>query len=342
MILADKIIELRKKNGWSQEELAEKLNVSRQSISKWEGAQSIPDMNRIIEMSKIFGVSTDFLLKDEMEFDDDEKHEAALVSVDDYDSDKCELRSVSMDEATAFLEAKEQSSRLISIGVMLCILSPILLIVLAAMSEFKKVNLTESMAAGAGLVVLFILVGTAVALFIMSSLKMSKYEYMETELIDTEYGVSGMVKARKERFSSTYATMMIAGIVMCVVSAMPIFATMLIVGDSDNGINELYYIYATGALLLIVALGVFLIVRASIIQGSYQMLLEEGDYTRKNKVENKKNDKITTGYWILVTAGFLTYSFITSEWHRSWIIWPIAGVLYGLVILIAGTLRDRN
>ena len=40
MILADKIIELRKKNGWSQEELAEKLNVSRQSISKWEGAQS--------------------------------------------------------------------------------------------------------------------------------------------------------------------------------------------------------------------------------------------------------------------------------------------------------------
>ena len=67
MILADKIIELRKKNGWSQEELAEKLDVSRQSISKWESAQSIPDMNRIIAMSQIFGVSTDVLLKDELE-----------------------------------------------------------------------------------------------------------------------------------------------------------------------------------------------------------------------------------------------------------------------------------
>ena len=342
MILADKIIELRKKNGWSQEELAEKLNVSRQSISKWEGAQSIPDMNRIIEMSRIFGVSTDFLLKDEMEFDQEEKHEAALVSMDEYDSDKCELKSVSMDEATAFLEAKEKSSRLISIGVMLCILSPILLIVLEAMAEFKKVALAESMAAGAGLVVLFILVGIAVALFITSHLRMSRYEYMETELLDTEYGVSGMVKARKERFSGAYAKMMIAGIVMCVVSALPIFVTMLVVGDSENGINELYYIYATGVLLLLVALGVFLIVRASIIQGSYQMLLEEGDYTRKNKVENKNNDKITTGYWIIVTAAFLAYSFITSEWHRSWIIWPIAGVLYGLVILIAGTLRDRD
>ncbi|MBR5743687.1 MAG: helix-turn-helix transcriptional regulator, partial [Clostridia bacterium] len=48
MILADKIIDLRKKNGWSQEELAEQLGVSRQSISKWEGAQSVPDMARII------------------------------------------------------------------------------------------------------------------------------------------------------------------------------------------------------------------------------------------------------------------------------------------------------
>ena len=69
MILADKIIELRKKNGWSQEDLAEKLGVSRQSISKWEGAQSIPDMNKIIMISDIFGVSTDFLLKDELEMD---------------------------------------------------------------------------------------------------------------------------------------------------------------------------------------------------------------------------------------------------------------------------------
>ena len=66
MILADKIIENRKKNGWSQEELAEKLDVSRQSVSKWESAQAVPDMNRILKLSEIFGVSTDYLLKDEL------------------------------------------------------------------------------------------------------------------------------------------------------------------------------------------------------------------------------------------------------------------------------------
>ena len=67
MILAEKISEERKKNGWSQEELAEKLSVSRQSVSKWESGQSVPDLNRILEMARIFGVTTDYLLKDEIE-----------------------------------------------------------------------------------------------------------------------------------------------------------------------------------------------------------------------------------------------------------------------------------
>ena len=67
MILADKIAELRKKNGWSQEELAGQLGVSRQSVSKWESASSIPDLDKILKMSEIFGVSTDYLLKDSNE-----------------------------------------------------------------------------------------------------------------------------------------------------------------------------------------------------------------------------------------------------------------------------------
>lgn len=60
MILADKIIEERKKNGWSQEELANKLGVSRQAVSKWESSGSIPDLQRILQMSELFGVTTDY------------------------------------------------------------------------------------------------------------------------------------------------------------------------------------------------------------------------------------------------------------------------------------------
>ena len=46
-------MELRKKNGWSQEELAEKIGVSRQSVSKWESAQAVPDLNKILVLSKV-------------------------------------------------------------------------------------------------------------------------------------------------------------------------------------------------------------------------------------------------------------------------------------------------
>ncbi len=58
MILADKIIVLRKKAGWSQEELAQQLGLTRQSVSKWEGAQSIPDLDKILQISRIFANNT--------------------------------------------------------------------------------------------------------------------------------------------------------------------------------------------------------------------------------------------------------------------------------------------
>lgn len=85
MILADKIINLRKKNGWSQEELAEKLGVTRQSISKYEGAQSIPDLDKILKLSEIFGVTTDYLIKDELE---EEEYAPSQMQENESESDR--------------------------------------------------------------------------------------------------------------------------------------------------------------------------------------------------------------------------------------------------------------
>jgi len=64
MTFSEKIFELRKSRGWSQEELAERLGVTRQSVSKWEGGDSVPDVDKIVDLSELFGVSTDYLLKD--------------------------------------------------------------------------------------------------------------------------------------------------------------------------------------------------------------------------------------------------------------------------------------
>ena len=67
MSIAKRISEMRKQSGISQEKLAELVGVSRQAVSKWEAAQTVPDLNRIIELASLFCVTTDYLLKDEIE-----------------------------------------------------------------------------------------------------------------------------------------------------------------------------------------------------------------------------------------------------------------------------------
>lgn len=104
MIFADKLILLRKKAGWSQEELADQMNVTRQSVSKWEGAQSVPDLEKMLRLSELFGVSTDYLLKDEIE-------EAEHIDLFD---DTPLLRRVSMEEANAFLSVKLRTAKTIA------------------------------------------------------------------------------------------------------------------------------------------------------------------------------------------------------------------------------------
>lgn len=71
MKLPDKIIKHRKANGWSQEDFAEKLNVSRQAISRWENGTALPDAQNVLQISKLFHVSTDYLLNDDYESDRD-------------------------------------------------------------------------------------------------------------------------------------------------------------------------------------------------------------------------------------------------------------------------------
>jgi len=63
MNVADRIQNLRKSKGISQEELADKLGVSRQTVSKWESEQSVPDIDKVIIMSDYFEVTTDYILK---------------------------------------------------------------------------------------------------------------------------------------------------------------------------------------------------------------------------------------------------------------------------------------
>ena len=331
MILADKIIDLRKKNGWSQEELAEQLSVSRQSISKWESAQSVPDMNRILAMSRLFGVSTDYLLKDELGPEDTAPVGAAPVQPG---PDDLPLRQVSMEDANAYLSAKEQEARLVAPGVMLCILSPVFLLVLLGLREFYGF-MTEVQATGLGLAVLIGLIAWAVVLFVRANTIAAPYEVYEQEGIDTAYGVDGLVRERKAQYAPVHTRRLAIGIMLCVLSPLPLFL-MMAVGKDDPRI-----IAAVGAMLLIVAVGVYLIVRTSILHGALDVLLEEGDYTRAQKLEARKNEPFSAIFWAVVLVLYLAPSFLTNAWDKTWIIWPIAGVTFAALCAILRAVRNK-
>ena len=163
----------------------------------------------------------------------------------------------------------------------------------------------------------------------------SRYEYLENEVIDTLYGVTGMVRERKEKYQPIHTRYLLIGILLCVASVIPIFLTMITGKETFGGVIGVV------SVLVLIAIGVLLITRVSIVWGSYQMLLEEEDYSRQNKENKKRYGYISGIYWSLVTAAYLAWSFIGNSWHTSWIIWPIAGVLFGVIAVIINALKER-
>ena len=318
MILADKIIEERKKNGWSQEELASKLGVSRQAVSKWESAGSIPDLQRILQMSELFGVTTDYLLKDEIEEE----------RLNEYVETK--TIKVSMEEANQYLDMKSKGSRIVANATSLCILSPVPLIVLGTMTE-------DHILIGFSLVLLLVLVAIAVYLFVNYGLRESHMQHLEKEIFETEYGVSGMVRERREQYESTFTRNIAIGVVLCILSVIPtIMAGVMEVEDYMSGIS-------VGLLLIIVSIGVNILIRAGMIKSSYDTLLQEGEYTIEEKHLKKKTDAFSGAYWCLMVAIYLGWSFWTNNWKFTWIIWPVAGVLYAAVLgLVKMTIEGRE
>lgn len=332
MILADKIINERKKNGWSQEELAEQLSVSRQSISKWESAQAIPDIQKIIKMAELFGVTTDYLLKDDME------PEKTALSSDGASEgmDAQNLVRVSLEEANEFLDMEETIVPRTANMVSLCIFAPALLIFFICLSEIPGFPVNTALMTGIGVISLLILIAVAVFVFIIDDAKMKRFEYLEASPIETLYGVTGMVKEKKKATEQARMIMTALGVLLCILSPVPLLIAAFLEAQ-DHVI-----LMTVSILLLIVCGGVNLLVRSGSMSSAYDKLLQEGDYTVKEKQKSPIVSAVSSVYWILTTAIFLTWSFVTNDWDHTWIVWPIAGVLFGVVITITNVVSKKS
>ena len=335
MILADKIIRLRKKNGWSQEELAEKMNVSRQAVSKWEGAQTIPDLEKILMLGRLFGVTTDYLLKDEIENED----------YTDGISDPG-TRKITLAEANEYLEIRKLAAKRIAIATMLCIVSIFPLLLLGVASENPSFFLSEDAACGIGLAAMFPVIAIAVALFISAGFANAPFEFIEKEPFETEYGVIGLVRDAQKKYRNTYTKYNYIGSCICILSPVPLLCAAFV----DHDFLTVIMLTVT---MFIAGIGAMFFIVSGVRWASMQKLLKEGEYDPIEKKKNRWKETVGAVYWVLATTIFFLWSFLGNDgsgingnswisWQRSWIVWPVAGVLFAAVMMICNLIIDKE
>lgn len=354
MTLSEKILMLRKQKGWSQEELAEQLGVSRQSVSKWESGTSLPDLNRILDLSRLFSVSTDFLLKEEETMEEEteppdpeqelfsgektgnETEEQVLegewVAPEEMEDENGKYyRRVSFSEALDYLEQMGEYGRQLGRGVMLCIFAPAALVGSVAAGSVAMGNSVraENIAGGIGTVLLLLLIAWAVVIFIGSASKIEKYQYLSKKHYILEPGVAEAVQEEKEAFEDVYRKSVMVGVCMCIVSVVPV----LLAGISDS--KEVLVLMGVVLMFLIVGVGVHLIVSATVIREAQETLLKRGmteEEAAERVIKKKKKKgglkKYEDSYWILITVIYLVCSFASMKWWGTWIIFVAAAAVW--------------
>lgn len=343
MILAEKIMELRKKQGWSQEQLGEQLDISRQSVSKWESGASIPDLDKIVKMSQIFSVSTDYLLKDEIE-----SPEGNLQT--DTDSDReaengygaLNGRSVTLEEANKYMDMAKRSAKGTALGTFLCILSPVCLLLISGFLQDGRIRMSDERAGAAGLIILLVLVLAGVALLVTEGMKLSGFRYLDEEGISLKYGVRGIVEKRREDFEQTHRRCTVLGVALCIISVIPLMTVGTFV---DNDI-DMYSMMCLALLIVFVAVAVYLFVWSGCIYDSFIKLLQEGKYAKEKKVIKKRTAFLNGVYWAGVLAVFLALrssnTYEESEYNILGVYWIMAVLLYIMIKGMLGAVMERR
>ncbi len=324
MILAEKIIRLRKQLGWSQEELAEKMGVSRQSVSKWESTNSIPDLNKIILLSEIFSVSTDFLLKDENE------------TIETVDSDQqSNVIQVSLEQALLYVNSKVTVSQLNTKGAMLCICSAIPLFFFMAMAETNRFGITDNIAPALGIVSVLIIVSISIGFFIKTNQYDEHIESIDNEPFELAYGVHSVMKEKLKLFRPTYNFKTVLGVFFFIVSAAPLLLVNILIDNSTLTLLMLI------VLLLMIAAGVQIVSPASAKYDAYTFIINDRTISTEKSNRTKRAEKLAAFYWPLVVAIFLGWSLWTMDWSNTWVIWPVSAVLFAALVGLM-ELLDKN
>ncbi|MBQ3112482.1 MAG: helix-turn-helix transcriptional regulator, partial [Firmicutes bacterium] len=253
MSLGENISALRKKQGWSQEELALKLEVTRQSVSKWESDQSVPDIERIIAISRLFGVSTDVLLLD-----------APAASA----TAAPQLRRLTLADAEAYLQLRRRHAPQLARATFACITCAVPLMLLGAFTEWR--GLPENIA-GAGVILLLLLIAWAVSRYINCAGELRHLQYIEREEFIADAAVIALAEDTLLRENERITAGERRGTTCCILCPVPLLvAAFLQAGDVVLAL-------CTCLLLVLVGIGVGQLIRAGELEEAAQALLQTAD-----------------------------------------------------------------
>jgi transcriptional regulator with XRE-family HTH domain len=324
MILADKIIKLRKGLSWSQEDMAEKMNVSRQSVSKWESAKSIPDMNRILLMSRVFDVPVDYLMKDEIETIDES-----------IDSGNEALIKVSIDDANQYIELNSKKTKLKAVGILVIIFSALPLLILTGVTALESIEFAYSNTELIGYTSMLFLITFGVILLIRASHIDDDSFMIEDNDFELNYGVGGVVKEQIKSYKSKYLSDLTIGVALFILSSFPLVLSMVLKQSSS------IIIFAFALMIFLNGLGVYLVTICSSKMRVLSYLVKNEVNDSKVEVEDRTK-RLAAFYWPLVATIYVAWSLFSREWTITWITWPIGSLGFITLIGLVNLLDTRN
>ncbi|WP_078392845.1 helix-turn-helix domain-containing protein [Shouchella patagoniensis] len=287
-----KLKKLRAQKGWSQEEFAERLQVSRQAVSKWENGQGFPETEKLVKMSRLFQVSLDYLLKGE-----GQPFGAHGTTEEGY--------YASQEVVEAYLLNKKQGAKRIAVGVAILIAS--ILLPMYVQETFSYVLFMMVVASGVGILV-------------WQGFSVKAYKELETQplIFDDSFIQDFRQKSMANR--KRYGLLIVTGIVIIIVSfGIPFLTNDTGHADRDPLLALMPLIWACAVYLFIIA--------GSAMEGE-RLIANNEEYVKEYEQyeESSKHSWIHAVIWPVAAVIFLAIGFIWNAWHPGWLVFLVAAV----------------
>jgi uncharacterized protein with PQ loop repeat len=229
---------------------------------------------------------------------------------------------LSDDEANTYISESKKAGIWIGRGVWLILTGVSIMLGVDSYAVFES-----EIKGSFGVMFMLLAIAVAVAIFIIYGMRLNKYESYKEQHIRLDQQTRARLEQQSVRFASQFVAHIVIGVMLVfIMVAQLIFFDNF---DSLNGWPLMLFLFAIG-------FSVFLFITGGIIKVAYDIILGKGDYKhKKDKEHSKKGEKIigtiAAVYWPVIVAGYLLWSFASNDWTKSWLIWPVAGVLFGAI-----------